>query len=154
MRHGPGYLHALIAAFGITGIAVERAHASAAPNAGITVTVTGLRSTKGQVLACMTTRPQDFPQCDRDPAARKIIIPAGETVNLNFGKVPHGRYAVAIVHDENGNGKLDKRLIVPREGYGFSRDAPVRMGPPSFESAAFEAAGDDLHLSVRMRYLL
>ena len=44
--------------------------------------------------------------------------------------------------------------LMPREGYGFSRDAPVRMGPPSFEQAAFEVGPARVSQTIRMRYML
>jgi uncharacterized protein (DUF2141 family) len=127
----------------------------AAPSPGdVTVAVTGLRSGKGQVLACLTARADAFPDCDRDPQARKLTVPATAPLQLDFGPVPPGRYAVSLIHDENGNGKLDTRLFIPREGFGFSRDAPVAMGPPRFERAAFAVEGASIRLAIRMRYLL
>lgn len=119
----------------------------------VSATVTGLRSTKGQVLACLTQSPSRFPNCDRDPQARRLIVPAEARLELRFGSLAPGSYAIALIHDENGNGKLDKRLIVPAEGFGFSRNAPVRFGPPSFASAAFSVDGDEQHQAIRMRYL-
>jgi uncharacterized protein (DUF2141 family) len=126
----------------------------AAPQPGsVTATVTGLRSTKGQVLACITANAKAFPDCDKDPAAKAVKVPAGTSVVLDFGMIPAGRYAISLFHDENGNGRMDKSLMMPREGYGFSRDAPVRMGPPSFASAAFTVDGAAQHQSIKMRYL-
>lgn len=116
--------------------------------------MTELRSTKGQLLACLTARADTFPDCEKDPLARKLTVPAAAQVHLDFGTVPAGRYAVSVVHDENGNGKLDTRLMIPREGYGFSRDAPVRMGPPKFDAAAVAVEGETVRLTIRMRYLL
>jgi len=124
-----------------------------APDADLSATVTGLRSARGNVMACITQRPDAFPDCDKDPHARSLTVPAGTTVELRFGTVPNGRYAISLFHDENGNGKLDKRLMMPREGYGFSRDAPVVFGPPSFASAAFVVAGEPSHQAIRMRYI-
>jgi uncharacterized protein (DUF2141 family) len=124
------------------------------PPGDVTVAVTGLRSDKGQVLACLTSRADAFPDCDRDPQARKLTVRAGEPLQLDFGHVPAGHYAVSLIHDENGNGKLDTRLFIPREGFGFSRDAPVVMGPPKFDRAAFAVEGSDVRLAIRMRYLL
>src|SRR3546814_774065 len=116
LRHRPGPVLALIASGALL--------AGAAPSAGnVSVTVTGLRSAKGQILACLTARPDAFPNCGKDPRARKLIVPANGTLWLDFGQVPHGAYAIALVHDENGNGQLDKRLIIPREGFGFSRES-------------------------------
>jgi uncharacterized protein (DUF2141 family) len=124
------------------------------PGGEVSITVTGLRNTKGQVLACMTAQPRAFPDCSKDPNARSAIVPAAASVRIDFGHVAPGRYAIALIHDENANRKMDMALIMPREGYGFSRDAPVVMGPPKFDRAAFEVAGAALSLSARMRYLL
>ncbi|KHK92250.1 DUF2141 domain-containing protein [Novosphingobium malaysiense] len=120
----------------------------------VSAKVTDLRSTKGQVLACLTARADAFPDCEKDPQARTLIVPARNDLQLDFGHVPDGEYAISLVHDENGNGKMDKRLIIPREGFGFSRDAPVRMGPPPFDRAAFAVDGDAIRLTIRMRYML
>lgn len=124
------------------------------PQSDVSAAVTGLRSAKGQILACLTADPQTFPNCDKDPKARKLTIPAQDEVRLDFGSVPEGRYAISLVHDENGNGKLDTALMIPREGFGFSRDAPVRMGPPRFDKAAFDVGDQNTRMAIKMRYLL
>jgi uncharacterized protein (DUF2141 family) len=126
----------------------------ASAGAHVTVTVRDLRSGRGQVLACLTTQPKAFPDCSHDPLSHKLKVPAAHVVELDFGAVPQGNYAISLVHDENGNGKMDTRLMLPREGYGFSRNAPVRMGPPKFASAAFDVGGTAEHLDIRMRYML
>ncbi len=124
-----------------------------APGADVSVTVTGLRSAKGQVLACLSTAKRGFPDCTHDPAARHVIMPAANGMKLDFGPVPPGLYAVSLLHDENGNGKADMMLIMPREGFGFSRDAPVRFGPPSFAAAAFNVGEQPVQRAIRMRYM-
>lgn len=115
--------------------------------------MTDLRSSKGEVLACLTARPDAFPECNRDPHARTLRIAAARSIVLDFGQVPAGRYAISLFHDENGNGRLDKRLMIPREGYGFSRNAPVMMGPPRFASAVFAVDATGHHETIRMRYI-
>ena len=123
------------------------------PPTDVSASVTGLRSAKGQILACLTARPDAFPDCQNDPGARRLIVPA-TTPNLDFGTVAEGRYAIALIHDENANGKLDKRLMIPREGFGFSKDAPVMMGPPRFASASFPVGRVGERMTIKMRYLL
>lgn len=125
---------------------------AAQPRTDVSAAVSGLRSDRGHILACLTTRPDAFPDCQNDPAAKRLVVPATQT-NLDFGSVAAGRYAIALIHDENSNGKLDKRLMIPREGFGFSQDAPVVMGPPRFDRAAFAVDDADEHLNIRMRYL-
>ena len=127
---------------------------AAPPETGaVEVSVSGMRSTKGQVLACLTTQAKGFPDCRRDATARKLAVSANGTVTFRFTALPPGRYALALLHDENGNGKADMTLMIPREGFGFSRDAAVRMGPPRFAAAAFAVEGDAVTMPVRMRYI-
>lgn len=138
-----------VAALGLAGPA-----GAAGAGAELTVTVSGLRNAHGQVLACLANEAKAFPDC-RNTASRhaKVAASAGE-VTLDFGTVPPGTYAIALFHDENGNGRIDKLVMIPREGFGFSRDAPVRMGPPSFGAAAFAAGTRPEHLKVKLRYML
>ena len=150
MRHRPRAFGALA----LSGAAVALVGA-AAPAADVRVTVTGLRSHKGLVQACLTDDPRSFPDCGADKTAHTLTVPASGEVVLDFTGVAPGRYAIALLHDENGNGRADMALaMIPKEGFGFSRDAPVRMGPPKFAAAAFEIARDDVRQTIRMRYLL
>ncbi|MBX7458661.1 DUF2141 domain-containing protein [Qipengyuania sp. 1NDH17] len=129
-----------------------------APEAGstITVTVTNLRNADGVVLACMTTSDKSFPKCRGVEGAKSAKVAAHEgTLTVTFTDVKPGRYAIALLHDENANGKADRALgMMPKEGFGFSRDAPVRMGPPSFKDAVFDMADEDRAMTIKMRYML
>lgn len=120
----------------------------------VTVAVTGLRNTNGIVQACLTAQARFFPNCDRDPDAHRLSVHAADNMVLEFDDVAPGTYAVALLHDENGNGRVDRMLMIPREGFGFSRDAPVRMGPPHFADAAFALGPATARQTIRMRYLL
>lgn len=153
----PGF--AVVASL-IGGAALFAGVGSAAPPAprasSITVTVTNMRSGEGVVRACITALAKGFPKCGTsDPASINLVLPAAETLTLNFDNITPGRYAIALLHDENNNGKADRALMMmPTEGFGFSRDAKVRMGPPKFEDAAFDVVGDPISQTIRMRYLL
>lgn len=129
-----------------------------APEAGstITVTVTNLRNADGVVLACMTTSDKSFPKCRGVADAKSARVAAHQgSLTVTFSDVKPGRYAIALLHDENANGKADRALgMMPKEGFGFSRDAPVRMGPPSFSDAVFDMAGEDRAMTIKMRYML
>jgi uncharacterized protein (DUF2141 family) len=121
----------------------------------VSVDLTGLRNKTGLVFVCMTAKPAAFPNgCETDPNRRVASIKAADAGPLILRDVPPGRYAIALLHDENGNKKMDKTLFLPKEGFGFSRDAPVRMAPPKFEAAAFDVtAGKPVRMSMKVRYL-
>ena len=121
----------------------------------VEIAITALRSHKGVVRACMTASPELFPRCQGDDAAYSIVLPAGEATTLTFDGVRPGTYAIALLHDENDNGRVDRALgMMPKEGFGFSRDAPVRMGPPEFDDAAFQVRASSIRQTIRMRYML
>ena len=134
------------------------AAASPAPDPGVTVTVTatGLRNGDGVVRACMTSVEAHFPKCRGVAGAHAEAVSARKgSVTFTFRGVEPGHYAIALLHDENANGKADRALgMMPKEGFGFSRDAKVRMGPPSFSDAAIDIAAEDRRIAIRMRYML
>lgn len=134
----------------------SEAPVAAAPalSASIDLAITGLRSEKGNVLVCLSTNPEYFPDCTKDKKARKLKISAGDAETVKIAGVKPGTYAVALIHDENANGKMDLRLFLPREGFGFSRNPKIGMGPPKFKSAQFTVGTDDAQYAVRMKYIL
>lgn len=143
---------ALIAA-PVSGHDLPDAGASGA--AMVHVTVSHLRSDKGSIIACLTADPVRFPKCSDDRDAKRALVPAAHADAIVFRGVRPGRYAVALLHDENNNGKADRTLaMIPREGFGFSRDAKVRMGPPRFGDAAFAVKDGATRMTIAMRYML
>ncbi len=142
---------ALVAA----GLAAGLAAAAPAQAGEVVITVTDLRSARGVVRACMTTRADVFPKCIKDPGAHRTVVPAANKVEIRFTGVKPGTYAIALLHDENDNGKADRAMgMMPKEGYGFSRDAPVKMAPPRFQDAVFQLGEGTSRIAIRMRYFL
>ena len=125
----------------------------ASPVSRLDVALDHLRSTRGMVRVCLTADPGNFPACIDDADAVTLSFPAGER-RFSLGGLAPGDYALAVIHDENGNGKLDTFAGIPREGYGFSNNAPVRFGPPRFAAARFTLAGEATAERVTMRYIL
>ncbi len=119
----------------------------------VEVSVTGLRSTKGQLLVCLTTKASAFPDCSKDKGSVRMAVKAVDADRFDIHAPANGTYAIAVVHDENGNNKMDKAIFLPKEGFGFSRNPAIAMGPPSFKSASFAVAGD-MHQSIEMKYML
>jgi uncharacterized protein (DUF2141 family) len=126
--------------------------AQAGDDASLTVSVTGLRNQKGQVHVCLTANAKAFPDCSKDPAAVKRTVKANAAASIQFDALRPGTYAISLIHDENGNGKLDTSLAIPREGFGFSRNPKIAFGPPKFTSASFALAGSTKQ-TIKMKYM-
>jgi len=75
-----------------------------------------------------------------DESLLKLYVPVLQSgqMRIPVASLPQGTYALAIFHDEDDDGELDKNWLgIPKEPIGFSNDAKGRMGPPRFEDAAF-----------------
>lgn len=118
--------------------------------ADIAVTVLNVANSDGKVLVAVCT-PDTFlgahcPYTASAPAARGAV-----TVIVR--NVPPGTYAVQSFHDANDNLDLDRNFIgFPQEGMGFSHDAPMKYGPPSFDDAAIAVAAAPVALRLSLRY--
>ena len=123
--------------------------------AQLTVTVTGL-SGPGEIHLAVYDDPKVFEGDTgdsggpRDGIIAGAIEPAGPEPFLTTFALPPGTYALGLFHDLNGNGVLDKNLFgIPKEPYGFSKNARGRLGPPSFEDAAISVTGDQ-SITIRL----
>ncbi len=75
-----------------------------------------------------------------------MAVPASaDGLRLNPDSLPGGEYAIRIVQDLNGNGKVDTNAVgmctEPRE---MSNDAVGNFGPPSWRDARFAVPGTDV----------
>lgn len=124
----------------------------AMPTGTLDVRVSDLRSTKGVIRLCLTADPKNFPGCTDDRNAVTRTFPAGAP-GVRIAGLGRGDYAVSVIHDENNNAKLDTFAGIPREGFGFSRNPPIRFGAPRFAAARFTVTSDANQQQIRMRYI-
>jgi len=124
---------------------------SAASAGDLHVNVLGVRNANGIMRVGLFNEPGDFPN---GPKFGEIDVPATTgSMTVIFEHVPEGRYAIAVLHDENSNGRMDQGMFaVPLEGYGFSRDAPVFLSPPVFEESAFDVPEEGTQVSLHIIY--
>jgi len=106
----------------------------------LAVRVDGLRNSQGVVLFSLYNQKGSIPdeKLERTFRQKRGHIKKGSAWVV-FKKLPKGRYAVVVLHDEDNNGKVKKGLMLPTEGVGFSNYKS--FGPlnrPTFEGASFE----------------
>lgn len=79
-------------------------------------------------------------------------VPARAPVTRACFNLPPGTYALAHYHDENRDRDFNRSLIAPKEGFGFSNDAPTSIGLPSLAAARFALPPGGRLLRMRTRY--
>lgn len=117
------------------------------------VSVSGMRSTKG--LVSITIYPDD-PEHFLDGAyklARRAVPVVLPVTQACFAFTAPGYYAVALFHDENGNGHFETtQLGIPTEGFGFSNNPTLYLGPPGLRQVRFLAHPGDNPIEVQMKF--
>ncbi len=115
------------------------------------VEISGLRGAKGQVLIALHDNRWAFPS-RWDQALVRTSVPAVEgTATATLKLTRPGRFALIVVHDEDGDGRMNKSpLGLPREGYATGRNAPT-LEFPLFDAALRDWASGS-RVSIRLVY--
>lgn len=121
---------------------------------GIHVKVLNIRNSTGTVACALFESSVGFPAEYLGSATNIMVIKIRRArARCDFEDIEPGTYALAVVHDENMNGKLDTNWLgIPTEGYGFSNDVTALLGAPSFSAASFLYNGENLDLTISLRY--
>jgi len=122
------------------------------PAATLDLTIDGFKNNTGQVLIYLYDKPGPFPVgFDKSIASWTIKIKNKQAMT-KLENIEDGLYALAVIHDENGDGKLERNFIgVPKEGVAASNNVRGNVGPPSFEKASFKLK-NHARLSITVHY--
>jgi len=145
---------ALFAVLMFANLPAAFAQSPCPPCPGIHINIMGIRNSTGTVDCALFESPDGFPNEFLHSATNVMVIKIRDAeARCNFEDIPPGTYAIAVIHDENMNGELDTKWPgTPTEGYGFSNDAKGFLSAPSFSAASFEYDGQDLDLTIILRY--
>jgi uncharacterized protein (DUF2141 family) len=118
----------------------------------ISVPVTGLRNNVGDVRCGLFNFAATFPKNGQEFEGVQAPI-ANQRATCIFTEVPPGTYAVALFHAAPGQTVMRTVLFgQPLDGYGFSRDASIGMGPPAFSDAAYTYTSGAVNFPVAITY--
>lgn len=109
------------------------------------------RSQAGALVCRLYASGEGFPAKPTYKVQQRVPIP-GREASCEFGGLSPGIYAVALFHDENGNGKLDTNFLgIPSEGVGVSNNKRPLVGPPNWSDAKFRLEHDG-SLQITLHY--
>lgn len=120
----------------------------------LTIEATNLRNSKGVVQFALYNKERSIPDEQFKNYFRIGTSPIVDgKSHFIFEDLPEGKYAVSILHDENENRKIDKGLIKPKEGIGFSNYQSIGFSNrPNFLKASFQLA-EDLEITIKAVYM-
>jgi uncharacterized protein (DUF2141 family) len=145
----------LLSVFGSIVIATDsEADVTKNLTSSLIVEVGGFNNQAGQVCASLFTNSQGFPNNRKNVVQRQCTKITSIPIALTFTNLKAGSYAVAVIHDLNGDSTLNRNdLGMPIEGYGFSRNPETQTGPPKYNDSAILVAGSNTNVQIQLKYL-
>ncbi|WP_127136236.1 DUF2141 domain-containing protein [Flagellimonas oceanensis] len=115
----------------------------------LSIRVNNVESAKGKVNVAVYDSDEAFLSFDQVLKSNSVVAHEGSVV-LHIPDLPAGKYALAIFHDENDNGKLDTNWLgIPKEKVAFSHGKMKTFGPPKFKECAFTMSSDhEIHIDL------
>ena len=81
-----------------------------------------------------------------------VVRPSGGGMRFCVPVPEPGRYAIAVRHDRDGNGKTS----ISRDGGGFSNNPSIsifNLGKPSVDKAAVQVGPGVTHITIKLQYM-
>jgi len=120
----------------------------------ITISVDGVRNAAGQVTTTLySDNPDRFLVKNGSLYVVRTPAVAGTTRFCVF--VPQtGVYAIAVYHDEDNSGTLNRGgvLGIPTEGFGFANNPPTLASLPTFRSVRIAIPRTNLATTIHLKY--
>jgi uncharacterized protein (DUF2141 family) len=114
--------------------------------------VKNIDSASGVLRVAIYNGEQNFLKAGTELTGATKLVDAKKDLQIAIPDLPFGKYAIAIYHDVNNNGKLDKNYLgIPTEPYAFSNNPKVKWRSPTFAETQVELNSQqkDLHLELK-----
>ena len=121
----------------------------------LTIEIDEFRNPKeGNILIAIFTDQLNF---KNDISLKNWTVPKEKLIKGIFKetvKLPLGEYGIAILDDEDINGKMSYNFFgIPKEGYGFSDFNHSGFKKPMFSDFKFSVSDSTQIIRIKLRYL-
>lgn len=125
---------------------------SAQTTSSIQVQIQGASSDQGMIRVLLFSSAAGFPDQVSRAARSFSLPPKNQQVAFTISDLAPGTYALAVIHDQDNNGKLSSNAVgYPIEKFGFSNNPKVYFSPPAFEKAAFILGKTPVKVTISLR---
>ncbi len=116
----------------------------------LTVTMEGFQNDDGVAMVSVFAGAAGFPYETGKAVRREKVAIRDRKAVATFAALPFGSYAVAMFHDNDLSGVLEKNLFgIPKKGYGLSNNP---AGSPSFDKSRITLDTPDQAIAITLKY--
>ena len=125
-----------------------------AETGAIKVQLEGLQEKRGRSVLCALYRNANgFPMRPNLALEIQRAENSPQGWSCEFLNLKPARYAVSVLHDKNGDGKMNTNAFgIPQEGWATSNNVFPGMRPPTFKESSVEFDGHGKTLKLQMHY--
>lgn len=117
----------------------------------LVITVDNINKTKGTIWIGLYDSADNYLIKEKS-ILKKIDVKQKGSSQLIVENLPFGTYAVALFHDINANGEMDKNLLgIPSEPYAFSKKPKSKWRIPKFDEVKFNFSKDRQQLKTKLK---
>lgn len=118
----------------------------------LTLQVENIESADGSIKLALFDSKDTFLKDDQAAYVKSYTHQKAGSIHIEWPEIAYGTYALAIYHDENDNGKLDKNLFgIPSEPYSFSNNPKIKWRGPQFDESKFDFSENNNKLVLKLR---
>jgi uncharacterized protein (DUF2141 family) len=120
--------------------------------APLSVTIKDLRNRKGRLIFGVFEQADGFPNVEKKAVYWEVRD--ADAADLTFtARIPPGRYAASVLHDENRSGEMNRGIGgLPLEGYGVTNNPKPKLRAATFKEATFTLPAEGKELAISLQY--
>lgn len=121
----------------------------------LTIHIEDIRNDKGRMQIAVFNDEKSFDEQNETTAFAAISLNAHRgKQKVTLHNIPTGKYAIALHHDENVNGKFDlNERTFPKEGFAYSNNVGEDKEVTTFTDASFEQSDINTIQNIKMIYI-
>jgi uncharacterized protein (DUF2141 family) len=120
--------------------------------APVVITIKDVRNKKGNLIFGVFRTPDGFPTVESKSVYWEVRAAAADSHTFT-AHLPPGRYGASVLHDENGNGDMDRGIGgIPLEGYGVTNNPKPLLRAATFKEATFDLPPSGATMTISMQY--
>ncbi len=120
----------------------------------LNIEIEGIRNDIGLIRLAFFSNEEQFKS--ETPIFEKIIESSNSKdghLSITYNDIKPGQYGIALLHDEDKNGKMTYSLCIPSEGFGFSNYSHKGLTKPSFIDFCFIYGNSEKTIKIRVKYI-
>lgn len=117
----------------------------------VEVSITNVSEAKGTIRVAVFANAADFEEEKNAVYNEAIALTSTATIYRRLPLSGRSSYGIAVYHDLNNNGKLDRNSLgIPKEPYAFSKNPSAKWQAPAFSEIAFVPNEVNGRLSLKL----